>query len=94
MTFEILNLGVIDSGISVLCEIAEGDGATVGVGEGEGDGATVGVGEVEGDGATVGVGEGLVVKEGAGVATLNLTPLFQTNCLFFLMQVKRNPLET
>ena len=50
---------------------------------GVGDGATVGVGEGEGVGATVVV----------GVARLNLTPLFQTNCLFFLAQVKRKPFE-
>ena len=64
------------------------------VGVGDGDGATVGVGD--GDGATVGVGEGddLAVIEGVGVTLLSLTPLFQINCLFFLIQVKRNPLET
>ena len=93
-----INKGRVGEGDDATVGVGEGDGATVGVGvgEGDGDGATVGVGEGDGDGATVGVGEGdgLTVAEGVGVTNLNLTPLFQTNCLFFLIQVKRKPLET
>lgn len=96
-----LALAEVELELGLVAAVGETVGVALGESVGDGDAVGVALPERVGEGMVVGVALGEAVTEGIcdgfvvadGATLLTLTPLFQTNFLFFQMQVNLKPLE-